>query len=277
MKASYLSLGLFLLAGLAAGCDNISEDERYIKVEKPVIDNPRTLLIMEFTGNSCLNCPTGAKTVEQIKEDEGRDRVIAVGLHPKGSIFTNPVRATKPTPHLQDFRSEAATVWFDYYGKPNGFPTAVFNGLSVSGSIGDWQARASQALTLPASMTIDASCSYDATTRDLTVDYTVDFGNKVDGRLNILIWLVENDIIGTQSMPDGSKDEEYVHNHVLRAALNGDWGASIGDAFYPEDKVEGSATMKLSENWVAENCDAVVFVYRDDNKEVEQAASISIE
>lgn len=276
MKASHLTIGLLLLAGFATGCDNVSEDDRYIKVEKPVIDNPRTLLIMEFTGNTCINCPTGAKTVEQIKEDEGHDRVIAVGLHPKGSFFTNPVMATKPTPHIQDFRSDAATVWYDYFGKPDGFPTAVFNGISISGSIGDWQARASQALSIPASMTINASCSYDPTTRDLTVDYTVDFGNTVNSSLNILVWLMENDIIGTQSMPDGSKDDEYVHNHVLRTALNGDWGTSIGNAFYPEDQVKGSATLQLSDKWVAENCVAVVFVYRVENKEVEQATSLPI-
>lgn len=276
MKASHLTIGLLLLAGFATGCDNVGEDDRYIKVEKPVIDNPRTLLIMEFTGNRCINCPRGAAVVEQIKEEEPAGRVISVGLHPNDNYNTNPVMATKPTPHLQDFRTDAATVWFDYYGRPDGFPTAVFNGTSISGSMGDWQARASQALTVPASMTIDATCSYDPETRDLTVDYTVDFSNIVESRLNILVWLMENDIIGTQSMPDGSKDDEYVHNHVLRTALNDDWGTSIGNAFYPEDQVKGSATLQLSEKWVAENCVAVVFVFRDDNKEVEQATSLPI-
>ena len=52
-----------MLAPLAAGCDDISENDRYIKEEKPVIDNPRNLLIMEVTGNSCSNCPTGAALI----------------------------------------------------------------------------------------------------------------------------------------------------------------------------------------------------------------------
>ena len=276
MKASHITIGLLLLAGFASGCDNVGEDDRYIKEEKPVIENPRNLLIMEFTGNRCVKCPLGAALVEQITDEEPAGRVISVGLHPKDNINTHPIIITKPTPHLQDFRTEAATVWFEYYNKPDAFPTAVFNGTSISSSRGDWQERASQALTMPASMTIDATCSYDPSTRDLTIDYTVDFGNTVDERLNILVWLIENDIIGTQSMPDGSTNEEYVHNHVLRTAFNGDWGTSIGDKFYTEDQVKGSASIQLSDKWVAENCVAVVFVYRDDNKEVEQATSLSI-
>ncbi|MDE6291563.1 MAG: hypothetical protein K2M16_08525, partial [Muribaculaceae bacterium] len=172
MKASYISFGLFLLAGVFAGCDNISEDDRYIKVEKPVIDNPRTLLIMEFTGNSCLNCPTGAATVEKIKEDEAPGRVISVGLHPYGSHFTEPVPSLHSPTKRQDLRCQAATALFDYY-QPSGFPAAIFNGLrsSMSGSTGDWIQRASEALTVPTYITLSADCGYDQTSRELTVDY----------------------------------------------------------------------------------------------------------
>ena len=180
MKASYLSFGLLILAGLAAGCDNIGEDDRYIKVEKPVIDNPRNLLIMEFTGNSCLNCPTGAATVEQIKDDEAPGRVISVGLHPYGSHFTEPVTTIHTPSRKQDLRSQAATALFEYY-QPSGFPAAVFNGLksSMSGSTADWIQRASEALTANSYLTIAAACDYDPETRNLTVAYTFGYGKKV--------------------------------------------------------------------------------------------------
>lgn len=278
MKASYLSLGLFLLAGVAAGCDNISEDDRYIKVEKPVIDNPRTLLIMEFTGNSCLNCPTGAATVEQIKEDEPAGRVISVGLHPYGSHFTEPVPSIHSSTRKQDLRCDAATALFDYY-QPSGFPAAVFNGLksSMSGSTADWIQRASEALTVPTYVSLSATCDYNADTRDLEVSYNVEFLDNVNRKLNITVWLVENKIMGTQTMPDGKLNLNYEHNHVLRASLNGDWGQELGSTFQEGSRIDGSASMTLSEDLVAENCQVVVYVYRDDNKEVEQATSLSIE
>lgn len=278
MKASYLTIGLFLFAGFATGCDNIDEDNRYIKVEKPVIDNPRTLLIMEFTGNSCLNCPTGASIVEQIKEEEEPGRVISVGLHPSGSHFTEPVVSIHTPSHKQDFRCDAATALYDYY-QPSGFPAAIFNGLksSMSGSTGDWIQRASEALTVPTAVNIAASCSYDIDSRNLTVDYSIDFLDDLNAKLNVTVWLVENKIMGTQTMPDGKLNFNYEHNHVLRASLNGNWGEELGTSFAAESTKRGSASMTLQEDWVADNCDVVVYVYREDNKEVEQAISIRLE
>ncbi len=277
MKASYIALGLLFFAGLATSCDNISEEDRYIKQEKPTVDNPRTLLIMEFTGNKCANCPNGANTINQIKEDEGEGKVISVGLHPYGDINTNPVLSDYPKPHMQDFRTDAATAMYDYY-KPNGFPSAIFNGLksSMSGSIPDWMQRASEALIVPAKMAIRASCSYDESSRELNVDYTIEFGNNIESKLSVMVWVVENDILGTQTMPDGSVNKNYVHNHVLRASLNGNWGEEIGNSFYVDSSFAGHASMILKEDWVAENCDVVVYVFRDEDKEVEQATSISI-
>lgn len=277
MKASYLTIGLFLLTGIATGCDNIDEDDRYIKVEKPVIDNPRTLLIMEFTGNSCLNCPTGASIVEQIKEEEEAGRVISVGLHPYGSHFTEPVATIHTPSRKQDLRCEAATALFDYY-QPSGFPAAVFNGLksSMSGSTGDWIQRASEALTVPTVVNLAASCSYESDTRNLKVDYSIDFLDDLNAKLNVTVWLVENKIMGTQTMPDGKPNFNYEHNHVLRASLNGNWGEELGTTFLAESSKKGSASLTLQEDWVADNCDVVVYVYRDDNKEVEQATSISV-
>ncbi len=277
MKASHLTIGLLILSGIAAGCDNVDEDDRYIKVEKPVINNPRNLLIMEFTGNSCLNCPTGAATVEQIKDEEAPGRVISVGLHPYGSHFTEPTPSIHAPSRLQDLRSQAATALFDFY-QPSGFPAAVFNGLksSMSGSTADWIQRASEALNSMTYINISANPTYDAESRQLTVDYEVEFLDYVKKKLNITVWLVENHILGTQTMPNGRPDFNYEHNHVLRASLNGDWGETIGESFTEGDKVSGTTSMTLAEEWVAENCDVVVYVYSDDNKEVEQAISCKL-
>lgn len=277
MQAKLPILTLALLGLMASGCDNISEDDRYIKVEKPTVENPRNLLIMEFTGNNCMNCPNGASMVERIKDDEPEGRVISVGLHPYGDINTDPVFSNYTKPEKQDFRTEAATALYEYY-KPSGFPTAIFNGLksSMSSSIPEWMQRASEAITASAAMKITAEADYDATTRSLKVNYDIDFGNVVESALSVTVWLVENHIMGTQTMPDGKKNLNYEHNHVLRASLNGNWGEPIGSRFDSDSHVAGTASMTLSEKWNADNCTAVVYAYREDTKEVEQATSLPI-
>ncbi|MBO5445128.1 MAG: Omp28 family outer membrane lipoprotein [Muribaculaceae bacterium] len=282
MKHPIISLGIVIAAGMLAACDNIAEEDRYIKVEKPVIENPQTLLVMEFTGNRCINCPNGAAEIERIKKDEGADKVISVGLHPKGNPNTNPMLALYPERHVQDFRSDAATALYEYYN-PAGFPAAVFNGQNMSTSTLDWMERASKALQKSANMSIEAECAFDPQTEELTVDYTVEFGNTISEKLNLTVWLVESDILGSQLMPDGSTNDRYIHNHVLRASLNGNWGETIANGKPGESvdsetpPLQGTASMSLKDTgWVPENCHVVVYVYRDSDKGVEQAAEAPV-
>lgn len=271
------SLVMCLLALLTASCDNIDENDRYIKEEKPVYDNPRTLLIMEFTGNNCSNCPIGAKTVEEISEDEP-GRVIAVGMHPKGTTYTTPMlnKYDPQNPYIQDFGSDIATAMNSYY-QPSAFPCAVFNGNVISGSIDDWQTRAFDALKSPAAMAMIASCSYDQETNLLSVEYSVDFTNNVNDELNVSVWVMENNIPGTQLMPDGKPNYEYIHNHVLRTSLTGDWGVALeGKAFDSDSNVQGKVSGTIDPAWNPFNCQAVAFVSRRSDHEVLQACVVDL-
>lgn len=266
MKRSFKTFGLLAVAALAAGCSNISEDDRYISIEKPVQDNPRTLLAMEFTGVSCRNCPNGAAAMTDIMKDEP-GKVIVVGLHPYDDVNTTPILDT-------DLRCDEATVMYKYY-KPAGFPCAVFDGLTKSTAYGEWMTLASNALTVPSKMTIDAKCSYNSASRSLEVDYEINFTNNISDPLSVMVWLVESGISGWQN-DNGKLVMNYTHNHVLRASLNGDWGEKIGARFGAEDVVKGSAHIDLDQKWVPENCQVVVYVFRDSDKGVEQAAEAEV-
>lgn len=277
MKASYITFGLLILAGIATSCDNIAEDDRYYKVEKTPVS--RNLLIMEFTGNNCINCPLGAESVEKIKQDAGADKVISVGLHPEGNINTRPMISKHPKPGtLQNFTCKEATELFKYYGSPNGFPTAIFNGLksSMSSDYGNWMTEASEAFEEPSYVMLDAACDFDDSTRDLTVNYKVNFSDDLNESISIAVWLVENDILGIQMMPGGAKNEDYIHNHVLRASLNGTWGENIGNSFTSTSEVNGSASITIADNWVAKNCKAVVIAFQDNDKYVQQVISVNV-
>ncbi|MDE6637042.1 MAG: Omp28 family outer membrane lipoprotein [Muribaculaceae bacterium] len=277
MKASYITFGLLLLAGIATSCDNISEDDRYYKEEKTPVS--RNLLIMEFTGNNCVNCPLGAESVEKIKQDAGADKVISVGLHPEGNINTRPMITNHPKPGtLQNFTCEEATELFKYYGSPNGFPTAIFNGLksSMSSDYGNWMTDAMTAFDQPSYVKLEAECDFDNSTRDLTVNYKVGFSDDLDESISIAVWLVENKILGVQMMPNGKKNEDYVHNHVLRASLNGTWGEYIGNSFTSTSELTGSASITIADNWVAENCDVVVIAFQDNDKYAQQVISVKV-
>jgi hypothetical protein len=84
---------IFVLAALTAalvGCDDIKENERFLPVELPDapetpelpgVSQPKNVLIEDFTGMLCINCPNAAEKVVEIQNYYGANRVIAVAIH----------------------------------------------------------------------------------------------------------------------------------------------------------------------------------------------------
>ena len=258
------------LGGVLVSCENIDENDRYESTEKPVLPPhsvPKTLLIQEFTGNMCTNCPQGAKAIHDIQE-EFPGQVIAIGIHPEGGgPNTMPIGD-------QDFRCEEAQVIYEFF-KPSGFPCAVFNGETTSTRFNMWYSIAAEMLAQEANMTIDAQSVYDSTTRNLQIDYTITATSDISTDLNVLVLLMENNILGYQ-LDGGKLLDNYIHNHVLRASLNGGWGTSLPSSIKNGQVIEGSASMILNDKWVAENCQVVVYTFQSATRIVEQATEIDV-
>ena len=258
------------LGGVLVSCDIIDENDRYESTEKPVLPPhsvPKTLLIQEFTGNMCTNCPQGAKAIHDIQE-EFPGQVIAIGIHPEGGgPNTMPIGD-------QDFRCEEAQVIYEFF-KPSGFPCAVFNGETTSTRFNMWYSIAAEMLAQEANMTIDAQSVYDSTTRNLQIDYTITATSDISTDLNVLVLLMENNILGYQ-LDGGKLLDNYIHNHVLRASLNGGWGTSLPSSIKNGQVIEGSASMILDDKWVAENCQVVIYTFQSATRIVEQATEIDV-
>lgn len=258
----FTGMAMMALAAGFAACDDISEDDRFIAMDRPEVK--RTVLIQEFTGMRCTNCPDGARQVEAIKQVYD---VISVNMHPKGPIFTIPLD------QFLDLRCEEATAMYQYW-RPTGFPAAVINGTAPNTSITSWTNVVGAFAEQSSPLEIKLNVAYDDATRTATADYEAIFNDIYSEDCSIMLWITENGIEGKQDIVGGEID--YVHNHVLRASLNGVWGESIGSAFMYDDTVTGSSSIVLADNWVADNCEIVAFVFNTSSKEVLQVVKASV-
>jgi hypothetical protein len=75
------------------------------------------------------------------------------------------------------------------------------------------------------------------------------------------VWLLEDGIQTLQLMPDGSANQEYIHNHVFRTAVNGIWGEDF--SIKEGETAEYTYTQALEPNWNKEQLSVVAFVYND--------------
>ena len=73
------------------------------------------------------------------------------------------------------------------------------------------------------------------------------------------VWLLEDGIVAMQTMPDGTNNREYVHNHVLRTPVNGTWGESF--LINKDEKKNQHLMQAVDADWDASKLSIVAFVY----------------
>lgn len=260
LKNIFLGVATAAMAMAAASCSNIDEGDRLIYVKPAEVG--RAVLIEDLTGQRCINCPTGTDIINGIIETYGEDNVIAVGIHCGPLGFAG---NSKRVGLMTDTGVEYYKHWAN--GTNLGQPSAIFNRKKGKGPIdnlNNWAAEVGLIISEKANLSVDIANAYDAKMRTLTTKVGA-FGvnGTVSGKLQV--WIVEDGIKAMQMMPDGSANQDYIHNHVFRAAVNGTWGEEV-------TVKEGETTSKdysyvLPETWNAENISVVAFVYNDNGVE----------
>lgn len=261
LKNIFLGVATAAMAMAAASCSNIDEGDRLIYVKPAEVG--RAVLIEDLTGQRCINCPTGTDIINGIIETYGEDNVIAVGIHCGTLGFAG---NSKRVGLMTDTGVEYYKHWAN--GTHLGQPSAIFNrkkGKGPNDNFNNWAAEVGLIISEKANLSVNIANAYDAKTRTLTTKVGA-FGvnGTVSGKLQV--WIVEDGIKAMQLMPDGSANQEYIHNHVFRAAVNGTWGEEV-------TVKEGETTTKqysyehLPETWNAENISVVAFVYNDNGVE----------
>lgn len=254
IKNLFLGVATAAMAMAAASCSNIDEGDRLIYVKPAEVG--RAILIEDFTGQKCINCPTGTEIINSIVETYGEENVIAVGIHSGPLGFAG---NSKTVGLMTDTGNEYYTRW-DKENKM-GQPWVIFNRkTSPDSHYNNWAAMVSTIISEKVNLSVKIANAYDAATRTLTTTVRADGVNgTVNGKLQV--WIVEDGVKALQMMPDGKSNKEYIHNHVFRAAVNGTWGEDV-------TVKEGETTTKqysyvLPEAWNADNIAIVAFVYND--------------
>ena len=231
-----LPLGLLLLASCTEKGPVIdfgpkAEEKSYMA---PVeAQDPRMVLIEEFTGVTCPTCPDGHKALKAIS-DNNPGRVAIVGIQPTRNI------QTRPYDHggiksKNDNRSEEGTEMADaIFGNIGAIPVASFDRVPQNNVIlpyrGDWPSYMQSRVNTPAKANIKVTSTYDDAKRQAVIKIRVAYTSPVTNGQMLNVYLVENDVVDVQELPVGSPeivDQNYSHQHVLRDIIT----TSSGSAF----------------------------------------------
>jgi len=207
-----------------------------VKAQLPVSTEPenKNVILEEFTGIHCQFCPDGHKRGNQLAEANPGD-VFLINIHAGG--YANP-SAGEP-----DFRTDFGEA-IDDQSELAGYPAGTINrhtfpeysqnengGMAMSR--GDWANAAAIVLGQASYANIALEATIDVSSRLLTVDVEIYFTSAAPGDVNLNVAITQDNIEGPQVgaetwypeqiLPNGN----YVHNHMLRHLLTGQWGEVI--------------------------------------------------
>ncbi len=256
-----------------------------------VITTDQKVLLIDYTGNRCGNCPRAADEAARLHELFG-DKLVIVAMH-TGSTFARPDPAKGFT---EDFRTAAGEGLYTFVGTP-GQPAGSVNLVKVTGSYTmlypNWASAISKELkkTPTMSIAITPQLSNDSV---LTVKSVVTYKKASTGNHRLAVYLVEDSVVYAQIdyrlTPE--KIDNYTHRHVMRGAIIGgvftdkytgviNESAAFGEAL-PATVANASTSKTYSiplsgKKWNLKHCSVVVQVLDNTTKSTLQVADTHIQ
>ena len=189
-----------------------------------------TAVLEEYTGIHCGFCPDGHKLAKALKNDYP-NQVVLVNVH-TGSYAI-------PSGNEPDYRTTfgpSLASQTNLSGYPSGTVSRhIFSNLSSTMALNRsaWRTAAESIFQNPSPVTVGANTSYDTATRVLTVNveaYYNDDAAQSTNRINVV--LLQDSLLGPQSggttyNPTNYVNGQYVHSHMLRHMISGQWGTVI--------------------------------------------------
>lgn len=257
-------------------------------VGAPESPQKRNVLIEEFTGASCTNCPSGHAVVADLIS-KNPNRIVAVAYHTynAGAIF-RPVN--KPgEKSAYDFRDSTATdISKVIFGGVSSIPIAGIDRTRVDPSDPNrrlfertrWALEAGNRLNIAPPVNLYLSSEYKTDENKIRLKVKVVYNQTVTTKNTLTLQVLESGIIDAQEYPS-YVDMEYEHNHVVRRVMSPFNGYSFLDSVATKQAgrvYEFDYVFTPNPNWKLDKCYLVAFVSNNesDNKEVLQAQQIKV-
>lgn len=238
--------------------------------------SPKNVLVEEFTGATCTNCPAARTLLGQI-ESQNSGRVISMELHPKEHPLGKPVSGA-----AYDFRNQSVSDALNLYfgGGLGSIPIAGIDRLPVAGQTliekANWSSTITSRLAVssPANMTINSS--YDAATKNATVKVRIAYTSSVNVPQYLSVAVLEDSLIDKQEYV-GYVDDAYVFMHVQRGYItpvSGIQFLSNMSTIEAGRVYERTFTYKVDDAWKPEHCKLVAILHHNTGTDKEVVTAV---
>jgi len=267
-------------------CDVIEEPFMVVQEEvsdsceafifSPVETYTKKVLLEDYTGQACQNCPRAAEQAHEIQEQYG-EQVVVIAVH--AGYYAEPTSS-----YPNDFTTDTGDAWDTHFGNsslgnPNGMVDRInypnFHVLQFS----QWEEKVSLQLQTMPTVGIQLAVNYNPASGLICVDTQTEVLTSLETNLHLTVVLIESGIISDQT--DSSQDPQHVvdyeHNHVLRKGLTNPWGESLGQESYLQSELFTQRySIEKQADWDINNMAVIAFVSDPETYEVLQVEELHL-
>ena len=263
----------------------------------------KNILIEDFTGHLCKNCPDAARELDAIHDFYG-SRIIGLALH-VGTTFGRPypsdISANPDQKFIYDFRTSEGEELDNFFQvSQNGLPKGMVNRIDYSSEnhrkdYGQWLAIVGDELDKEVQLGITINSTISGNTGEVNISTTA--LSQLSGSYKLVVCLAEDQITNWQK--DGDMDDDlYIHKHVLRKIITPTWGDDLtnssisnGDVFehsysinlidLENQNIQHSQDVLVQGNgnagdWESTNMNVIAYIYDTSNYEILQVEYTSL-
>ena len=277
---------LALTVLLFIGCDKVDNPIPYtapvntdgLTFDTSIVESSptmRKIVLEEFTGHRCSQCPTGAAEIANLVSTYG-SQLIPVSMH--AGWFAQPW-APGSGQYETDFRTNIGETFngFGLYA-PLSYPAGMVSRIEDNGSItngqNDWDNIIQTIVNDVPKVSIKITNLYNDSARVIKEIVETEWLSTEPNSYKLQVYLLEDHITDWQL--SGVNDiATYDHRHVIRKALNSDFGTVIPSSSIGNTDLQ-EFTFEIPIEWNVDECIIVALVYDVTTQEILQGEEIHI-
>ncbi|MBH19297.1 MAG: hypothetical protein CL851_02625 [Crocinitomicaceae bacterium] len=193
-------------------------------------NNPKSILLEDYTGHKCTNCPEAAQIAKDLEDDTSKNVIVSTIHASQDGTFQSTDNI-----FINNYETEAGNEYVrgsempGFLGNPMGTINRNDGGLSNSSwyFASDWLNGVNNELNSAFSLNIQLQYYYFTQTNGLFIHTETSILNDLTGEYHLVIYLIRDDIVSPQKFNSGIIDTNYHHHAVLSDNINGTWGTPI--------------------------------------------------
>jgi len=288
MKKITLLLTALLITAIS--CNKIDTSNEVFRIIGPVEVtswNPeyaktviQKIYMEEFTGHACTYCPDGARILKTLMDEDST--IVATAIH--CTYQANPGKFPFDKNYKTPMGDEICEK-FNISALPKAMINRIENGTNGWGfDRDDWRKTVAKIDRNYIRAGIELQCKVDETMQQIEAQVSVTIIKELKNPVQICLVLQQDSIISGQ-IDKGKEIPDYVHNHVLRAGFNGNYGTKLTPNGMVKEHLTYSTTFKLLYGnsfpnsfvpVVIKNCSVVAYLLDEVTKEVIQVEYVHL-